>query len=271
MTQFRMLAENFFSKAQFSGHTITASTYMSGNEPWRVGTARRSARNAWATASTGTHTLRVTCDQVRAADMLALDRGHNLSTCDVQFTNSTAAGWTTHKSITLSTSFTPNTRLRDGTRTEEGAYVVRFGTSTGMPAAKNWRLSVTSTGAPKIVGAYLGLSFAATGLLPWDDDARTIQRAEVVSPELWTVSARVASRRTGTLSARLSELQAEQARYHVGSRFWKGEVAWIVPDENSAEKAVLANAPSGSNGMAYSERNRALSMPWVEYQPKPIR
>lgn len=275
MSRFRVLAENFFNVHQFGAHVITASTYQSGNEPWRVATGRRSPRNAWIAPTTGAQTIRVTCDQVRAADMLALDRGHNLVSVDVQFTNSTANGWSTYKSITLPTASYPNQKLTEGARTPEGAYVIRFATSTALPVALNWRLSCATTagGNVKVVGAYLGLSFSPEkgGLRPWDDETIQMQRAEVASPELWTAAARVADRRTGTLTTRLTDIEGEQARYHFVSRYWKGELSWVVPDENDAGKAVLANSPSGSNGLPYPNDwpTRVLSFAWEEHQPKP--
>ena len=274
MATFRMLSENFFNTHQFASHTITASTYQAGNEPWRIGTGRRSSRNAWIAPTTGEQTVKVTCDQVRGADMIALDRGHNIQTLKVQFTNSTAAGWTTHETITIPTATYGNSRLSDspGARTPDGSWVYRFATTVNMPVAKNWRLAVSTTAGafPKIVGAYLGKSFSAEALRPWDDDTIQMQRAEVSSPELWTAASQVAARRVGTLSARLSDKQGDQARYHIGNRFWRGDVAWIVPHEDQAERAALATAPAGANGMPYDQHpTRVLSLGWVEHQPKP--
>lgn len=275
MARFRMLSENFYNIHQFSGHTISASTYQVTNEPWRVGTGRRSARNAWIAPTTGTQTIRVTCDQVRAADTLVLDRGHNLSTVDVQFTNSTAAGWSTAKSVTIPSKTYPNLKLTEGCKTPEGAYIVRFGTSTGTPAAKHWRLScaTTSGGNVKVVGAYLGKSFspAANALRPWDDDTLEMQRSEVASPEFWSAGSRVAIRRSGAFTVRLTDAEGDYARYHVRDLFWSGELAWITPNQDDAQRTVLTNAPSGTRGLAYPEDwpTRVLGIDWVEYQPKP--
>jgi hypothetical protein len=275
MAKFRMLSENFYNIHQFSGHTITASTYQVTNEPWRVGTGRRSARNAWIAPTTGTQTIKVECDQVRAADTVALDRGHNLTSFSVQFTNSTSAGWATAKTITLPSKSFPNQKLTEGARTPEGAYIVRFGTSTGMPAAKFWRLSCATTagGNVKVVGAYLGKSFgpAANAVRPWDDDTIEMARSEVASPEFWTAGARVAIRRSGNLNVRLTDAEGDLARYHVRDLYWRGELAWITPNEDDAERTVLANAPSGTRALTYPEDwpTRVLALDWVEHQPKP--
>lgn len=275
MARFRMLSENFLNIHQFGAHTITASTYQGGNEPWRVGTGRRSDRNAWISPTTGTQWVKVTCDQVRAADTLALDRGHNLASVSVQFTNSTAAGWTTAKTITLPSASFSNLSMTDGCRTPEGAYVQQFATSTNTPAAKFWRLSCATTAGAKVkvVGAYLGKSFSpsANALRPWDDEVIEMQRAEVASPELWTAASQVASRRIGSVNVRLTESEADQARYHVGDLYWRGELAWITPNENDAQRTVLATAPSGARGMAYPGEwpTRVLSLEWAEHQPKP--
>lgn len=273
----RILSENYYNVFQFSGHVVTASTYTVGNEPWRVATGRRQGRSAWISPTTGTQWIRTTCDEVRAADMLALDRGHNVATVSVQFTNSTAAGWSTFKSITIPSGVsTPGTRLIDGVRTVEGAYIRRFATTTAMPVAKHWRLSCATTGAGakvKVVGAYLGKSWSpsAEPIRPWDDETIQMQRSEIASPELWTTPSRVASRRVGTATVRLTDAEGQQARLFVQNRFWKGELAWITPNENSAETTVLAVAQSGVRGLSYTSNwpNRVLELDWVEHQPAP--
>ena len=273
MSTFRMLTENFFNIHQFPDHTITASTYQAGNEPWRVGTSRRSARNAWISPTTGEQTLTVECDQVRAADTLVLDRGHNGVSVKIQYTSSTASGFTTLENVTIPTATYTNSKISDtpGVRTAEGAWLYRFATSVNMPAATHWRLAVSSSASgPKVVGAYLGLSFAATALRPYDDEVIQTQRAEVASPEFWSAASRVATRRTGSIVSNLTDLQGDQARYHVGDLFWRGEYGWIVPSDTQADRAVLGFAPSGTRGMPYADaRLRTLNLDWSEHQPKP--
>lgn len=274
MARFTMLSENFFNIHTFRGHTITASTFQAGNEPWRVGTGRRSSRNAWISPTTGSQYVRVDCDEVRAADTLVLDRGHNLASVSIQFTNSTAAGWGTAKAVTLPTKTYPNLKLTEGARTPEGAYIVQFGTSTGTPVAKHWRIlcATTATGKPKVVGAYLGKSFspAADALRPWDDDTVEMQRTEVVSPEYWTAGSRVAVRRVGSLQTRLTDAEGDFARYHVRDLYWQGELAWFTPNVDDAQRTVLGTAPSGARGLTYPEDwpTRVLGIEWVEHQPK---
>lgn len=270
----RILSENYFNNFQFSGHTITASTQQTGNEAWRVGTGRRSARNYWTTASTGAKTIQVQCDQVRSADVLALDRGHNLSTVTVEFTNSTAAGWTTCRTITLPTATYPHTSISDGARMPDGSYICRFAASSAVPAAVNWRLTCTpTTGAPKVVGAYLGRSFspAAEPLRPYAHGSVQMLRDEVASPEFWTAGSRVAYRHTGSASVRLTEAEGDSAQLWIENRYWKGELAWITPDERAAEQSVLVTAPSATRTLAYPTdwRHRVLALDWVEHQPKP--
>ena len=268
MADFRVLSENYFNVHQFNAHAITASTasQVVGRESWRVGTGRRTTKNGW-TGSTGTSWIRTACDQLRAPDMIALD-GHNMAgttaVVALQYTSSTASGWQTRFSYKLPNVTYQNTRLTDspGARAEDGLWVHRFATTSTLPVATDFRIQISgSTFAPKIGLAWLGRSFTAKGLRPWEDESRTLARGS-----------RVVSVLSGSLSARLNDLQGEQARYHVGDLAWSsGDPFIIVPHPDQAERAQVGFAPDGTRSMPYPTdwTHRVLEFDWVEHKPRP--
>lgn len=278
----RFLAENFFNIQQFSGHTITAEEETTGFEAWRVGAARRVGgriRNYWTpTTANSSSWVEVECDRARAADMLVIDRGHNLDGEAVTIQVSDTAAFVTSTTI-VSLAVVPsnvysNSRLSDtpGVRTTEGAWAISFPTHVG----KYWRLVVEAMGAglkPQIPGMYLGNSFSPTNRPPrvWDDEPTQIVYQQIVSDSLWTSSSRKAKRREASIQMVLeSELENDQARYHFRSRYYGGDVMWNVPDTDNAERAWLAEAPPGMDAMPFGNTfdERVVSLAMVEHNPK---
>ncbi len=269
MAKFRVLAENYFNTHQFPAHTISDSTGSNtGNEEWRVGTGRRSELNYWQAGTTGTVYNRVTCDQVRAPDMIALD-GHNLTgkTVALQYTSSTAAGWHTSFSVTVPSATYPGSALEDapGALAEDKLWVYRFASSANAPAATDFRVQVSALGGQvkaKIGLAWLGQSAAfGPALRPWDDEVRTLSRG-----------ARVTSALSGQLVARLNDREVDLARYHVGDLCWSaGDPFVLVSHPNMAERAVVARATDGTRSMPYPSDwpHRVLQLDWTEHSPRP--
>ena len=65
------LFQNFYDDVQYRTHSITASSSPTGAEAYRVGTARRSAIDAWApTTENSTHWVQVDCGIPRPAGPL---------------------------------------------------------------------------------------------------------------------------------------------------------------------------------------------------------
>ncbi|HEX6940890.1 MAG TPA: hypothetical protein VF158_15845, partial [Longimicrobiales bacterium] len=171
----RILAENLFSPAAYPGHVVTASEEPAGTEAFRAGTGRRHAlTNRWTPSTANVeHWIQVTADQVRAADMIAIDRGHNLAgvALQLQISDDDFATWETVLSFAIpSTAAGGAQSLDDGALTEEGAYLRRF----DLAAASQWRLVIPPMGAglrPQIVGLYLGLSLELPPLrMPWAEE-----------------------------------------------------------------------------------------------------
>ncbi len=277
----RFLAESFFNIQQFPGHTITAEEETTGFEAWRVGAARRVGgriRAYWTpTTANSTSWVECKCDRARAADMLVIDRGHNLDgeTVNLEASDDNFATTTEVFSVVLPSNVVSNSRLSDtpGVKTTEGAYVISF----DYHVALYWRIFVAAMGAglkPQIPGAYLGKSFSPTNRPPraWDDEPTQIVYQQIVSDSLWTSSSRKAKRRGASVTMKMaSDLEQNQARYHFRSLYHGGgDVMWNVPDTDNAERAWLAEAPPGRDSQAYPANypRRIVSVSMVEHNPK---
>lgn len=276
----RFLAENFFNIDQFSGHTLTAEEETTGNEAWRVGTARRvggTILNYWTpTTANSTSWVECKCDRARAADMLVIDRGHNLDGVVVNLEVSDDNFTTTTEvlSVTLPSNVFSNSRLSDtaGVKTTEDAWVISF----DFHVALYWRIFVAAMGAglkPQIPAAYLGTSFSPTNRppRPWDDEPTELSYDSIVSDVLWTASSRTAKRRKAGVSMKMaSDLEMDQARYHFRSVYQRGDLMWYVPDTDNAERAWLTKSPQGTDAQVYPTNfgRRIVSVGMVEHNPK---
>ncbi len=246
------LVENFYSKLQFPDHTISAEEEATDNEAFRVANGRRSARDKWApTTLNSASYVDAACDRIRAADCIALDRGHNLAGYDIELRGSNQAAFTTYESVldlTLPTYTAPGD-IDDalGVRTEEGAWIKRF----DMRAYKYWRLYVDAMGAglkPNVVGLWLGLSFSPQYLdMPWNEDGADLVVKQAASESGWLGRGVANKVRSGTITLALSSFQEydTKARYHLQGLYGEGFPMWIVFDEAQADRAVLAELPAG--------------------------
>lgn len=274
----RFLAENFFNEIMFPGHVLVGSHEIAGNEVFRIGAARRAARNFWTGGATNTeYTATVTCDRTRAADMVVIDRNSNLAGHEllVEASNDNFSTWSTVVDVTLPTTVTYNRRLgtRPGALTPEGAWLLHF----PLEAARYWRLRIPAMGTglkPQIGGAWLGKSvqFERGPLLPWGDARQRLAYDEIVSPSLWAAAARKAKRReSGETPIRipLHFTEEELAEYHFNSLYFTGEFMWLVTNDSRAERSLLVYAPSGVHGITWGElRWPVLTVPWREHEPK---
>lgn len=283
MGRARYLAENFFNEEQFSAHTLSANEETTGNEVWRVGTARRvggTLRNYWTpTTANQDAWIKVQCNRARAADMLVIDRGHNLEGATVRL-QASSDDFTTYSelvAVTLPSSVVPNSRLSDnpGAKTEEGAWLISFDLEVGL----YWRVYIDAMGSglkPQIPGLYLGLSFspAVKPQRPFDDESRRLEFRELRSPSLWVGASRKAQRREVVHHLLLtSDAEYDQARYHFHSLYWRGDVMWNAANVDQAEKAWLAYAPSDLHSAVASPdfRWRRIDLALLEHEPKAAR
>jgi hypothetical protein len=273
-----VFVENFFRTTQFTGHEVSASSEKEGHESWRVGTDRRGGETYW-TPEDGdentAHWVKVECDRVRAADMIAIDRDSNLlgERIRIQVSQDDFTSYTEIASIVLPTQVFGASRLsqKPGVLTSENAWLYRF----PQHAGKYWRLYVDAMGTdlkPEVTGVYLGLSWRLTVPLvkPFSFGRRELSFTELTSKSLWAATADVAQRRNDVLKIRCHDWpEYDLARYHIEEQYLAGQRMWIVHDEDRAEHALFAFAPAGVAGFDVPQ-GRAFpegDIPYREHEP----
>lgn len=275
------LAQNLFDEVQFSTHVVSASTSPTGGEAYRVGTARRSAIDAWTPgAENSTHWVQVDCGTPQPANLCVIDRGHNLDSTShvggfyLEGRNSTSAAWTElWRSTDVPSSPYPGpSTCVCGVRTFEGALLREF----PVTVWRYYRLRIPpSTGyAPVIRNLALGLAFSPSNpaLPPSDWDAAQVTYPETVTPSGWRGSGRVAVIREGSAFYRLESFgEYMAARTHL-QEYESGVVSWYVPRRGRAEEALCVKIPPVTlpkpvePGYPY----RSLSLPYREHEPLPL-
>lgn len=277
-----VFGENLFSITQFPKHVITAEEEPAGFEAYRVADGRRSALDyATATTADSDWWVKVVCDRVRPADMVALDRGHNLAGKAVALQCSDDdAVWTDVVIVsalqampggTLDAPLVPSSGVW-GCRTEEGAWLCRF----PYRAAKYWRLLVTAMGAglkPQIVGLQVGLSYSPDNLpRPASPDGDELVVEETLTAALWAGTGPPGYRRGGSIRVQLTDyFEYELARYQLQGVFGRRRPTWLIHDEGQADRAAQAVRPPGQLGLG-AEQGWAYpsgAVAWVEHEPKP--
>ena len=249
--------ENLFSVTQFPNVVVLANEAASGNEAFRVATGRRSALNFWTSTTTNQPAwVKAAGDQVRAADFLALDRGHNLAgfAIELHVSNDDFTTYETALAVTLPAATAPGA-VDDalGVRTEEGAWLKRF----ALRAGKQWRLYVPAMGTglkPQVVGLYLGCSLALEYFdRPFQDDQDELVGATVESDAGWLGRSRSIQRRAHELEVKLPSFAAyDQVRYHLQGHFGKGRPMWLLHDLDQADRAVLVVRAPGTLGFGFT-------------------
>lgn len=274
----RLLVGNLFDTSIFPGHTLVAEEQASGREVERVASYRRAQRDSWAPTTANSETwVGVTCDSVRGASMLVIDREHNLGgvACTLRASFDGFTTWTVAASFTVPTASFYGSALPGTVRTNEGAAIVEFPVVAGAA----WRLYIPAMGSgivPRISGLALGLAVSPSIgplLAGFDDEAGALSVPSVVTPALWAGTGQVARGRTPTLSYFMAdENEWADLRWHV-DLYHRGYPMWVVPDASQAERALLARHPGGAYTVPYDGRKvgRDLVLALSEHQPKPLR
>lgn len=276
----RYLIDNLFDTSIYPDHVLDAEEEASGKEVERVADGRRAARDNWEPTTANSETwAEVICNRVRSADLLVIDRESNLAGVGVELrvSQDDFTTYTTAFDVTVPASTVANWPYLAGSpvRTWEGATVIPFDEVAGT----YWRLYVDAMGSgivPRITGLWLGKSWSpAKGplLAGFDDESGDLSIPEVVTPALWAGTGRVARRRAPSLSHLVvDEAEWLELRYHV-DLYHRGLPMWVIPEEHSAEKSILARAPGGAYSVPFSGnrlgRDLRLSLP--EYQPRARR
>jgi hypothetical protein len=275
------LGDNLFSQTQYPLHVITADEEPEepvGHAAALVANGRRHGLNfATATTANDPWFLKAVFDQVRGADMLALDRGHNLAGKQVKLEFSDDDFVT---SIQVAVDCTiPSTHgtgsLDDahGVVTEEGAWLKRFPFRAGAAC----RVYIPAMGAglrPQIVGLWVGVSYSPEHLFrPSAPDNDFMLVEESVLPSGWRSKGRAAYPRQGAIRLRMSDFFAyERARYHLQFVFGRSWPTWIIHDEDQADRALLADRAGGTELGLVREAGAGWAYPqgaiaYVEREP----
>ena len=277
--QLFIAVENLFSVAMFPGHTVSAEEEPSGYEAHQVANGRRASQYRWQASTADSESyIQVRCDEVRGANCLILDRGHNLATEQIILRGSND-NWATYRdvlTITLPSVVGGSFSGALGCVTTEGAWIKTF----DAEAYYDWRLVISAMGSglvPQIVGLWLGMAWmptAKTSYLPVDDQNYAVTFTDSISPFTWAGQSERASPREGVLRLRHHENDGydDVVQWQVRD-LWarRGFAAWICQLRTDApENAFLARVPAGtirydSNFPQWSG-GRTLDVPFIEDQ-----
>ena len=279
MGQTVFLADNLLNGRIYPLHSITAEEEPAGFEAWRVASGRREG-TSYATASTANSDwwLKVVCDRLRAANVLVLDRGHNLDGKAVKLQ------WSPDNTVWLDIiNLTALPSAPGGTLdaiygtagvwgavTDEGAWIVRF----PVTAAVYWRLLIPAMGAgltPQIPGLWLGRAYETTALTrPIAEGGHQLVGEMAESAAGWLGFDRRTPRREGTFELELPDVfEYELLRLHLEGLYGHGRPMWIVWDDEQADDALLAILPPGRIGARREPRwfYHKCTVPYIEHEP----
>ena len=263
----RLLAENFWSIAQFPGHSISTALYA---DSYKLGTARRGALNTISPLNpTNILTVDLTLDRVRLADTLVLDRNSVAAGRRFQLVakSDTAAVWPILEDV-LPSDVVLGSSLNDAPhaiRTSEGAYIFSFAPVAASTFGITMWNDVVSDG--KFGGAYLGLSYTPTWpRMPWDDEAAWADFDKVargVPDNDWRYGRSMTVRMMMDSEAEWNELRK------VRELAKRGHPVWVAPDSDKAERSGLFYLEGGSFAAPFSERpqGRTVDLELGEYHP----
>jgi hypothetical protein len=248
--------ENVFSITQFPNHVVAAEEAATGAEAFRVANGRRSAQDYWTPTTTNSDTwLKVTCDQIRGATFVALDRGHNLGgyTVRIDVSNDDFTTYETAFTGVLPAASVPGS-VDDalGVRTEEGAWLKRF----DLRAGKYWRLFVPAMGAslkPQVVGLWVGMALDLAYLdQPFQDDQDELIAAIETSAAGWDGVGRVVQRRAHELRIAITGYaDYDLVRYHLQGHYGARRPMWLIHDVDQSDRALLVVRPPGTLGFGF--------------------
>lgn len=277
-----ILCENIFSTLCFPGHSLATNDAngvgAAGYEVYHIRDGRRAPNDRYQadTPNVG-RLITATCDRVRFASGLCIDRVSNLAGVGGLAVLGSSDGWTSQFTLwtgTIPTAMTPGGSLDDpnGVVTEEGAFLVRF----SADGALAFRLSIPALGSgitAQVVGAWLGtwLSLPFLGK-PWTDDAGDIQGTETQSSSGWMGSTVPVHRGQGVLNLDTTSLWDEDfLRLDIDGHYLAARrPMWYVPDDAQAERGMLLWRPKGIAGLGYEPGAwgfRSGRIPYLEHEP----
>lgn len=280
--QMFFMADNLYSQRLYPNHTISANEEPTGFEATQVANCRRSSIYRWqaSTANADAH-LTVRCDQLRSANCLIIDRGHNLAGETVALRGS-SDNFSTYRSIfSVTIPSVPGGAFTNGVPlvTDEGAVIIPF----AADAHHDWRVFISAMGAglvPQIVGLWLGFAFipattARLSYLPHDDETFTATFEETASPYGWVGESEGANPRTGILKLKhhANDGFEDIVRWQIMGQWAKARYrAWLIMRRTDApHRAMLVRCQKAPIDYRDNVREwpggRTLEAPFIEDQP----
>lgn len=238
-----IFAENLWSRIAFPGHTVTASE--NSGEAWKMANGRRASDDYWTptTLNAAAYTT-ATYGRIRAVNMLALDRGHNLGgkTFAYQVSDDGFVTPETVATVTMPTVAGGSIDDPNGCATEEGAWLKRL--TTGHPyAASAGRVVFNAMGTglkPNVIGLQVGLGWEVDLYRPLERDGDQLLGEESETERGWVGAGVLTRARSGSLTVKLPDLLSyDQARYHLMGQYGAGRPTWLIFDTEDARDAVL--------------------------------
>jgi hypothetical protein len=263
-----LLVDNLFNRALYRSHTLDASSQAAGREAWRVGTGRRGATNSWKTdGSEEVSFIEVGCDEERSADLIVLDRGHNLTGKRIVLT----ADAVEVLDLSIPSAALSESSIDDGVGvvTGEGAWLRRFEPAAGV----DWRLTIHGDQTCEIRGLYLGSAWQLPHFLdlPYYPHSHDVRFDTFVTDAGWMGRGPVARPRTGVLNIKLHTDASLALAEDTVDRFTSGRPMWIVHAPAAARRdTVLADSPTGEagfhrqGGWYYGQ----AAVRWIEREPE---
>lgn len=247
-----------------------------GFEAWHAFSCRRSAFAYWQPGTPNAIAyLQVQHEQLRGADMLVLDRGHNLAGFPVQLQGSNdGSSFATLVNATIPTATGGLLTGANGCLTEEGAWVIAF----TFGAFAYWRFNIPAMGSglqPNVAGLQFGMSYQPLALYrPYSEHSTQFSAQEVVTPAGWRGRGQRAFVGSATLNLRadVDDFEYLRARFTIEEVFGAGRPMWVVQDQERPTEAYMAIRPLGQQGF---ERPPGIYWPTaaiqvIEHEPLPV-
>jgi hypothetical protein len=272
MGQPRILVDTFINPRIYGLHVLSASE-NSDNAPL-VGAARRSTYDGWTSVTANLDAwLKSRNGTPRPADMIVLDRGHNLAgkTVKAQCSDDDFVSPAQDAFSGALPTYSSTGALTDdfGVLTPEGAWLKRY----NERLAYDWRAFVPAMGAglkPLVTGLWIGMSWGpGYADRPFAPGITELVVEEQESDLGWRGRGKGTRRRTGVMHLSFTTpFDAETAAPHL-EQLARGRAFWIIPDDARAETSFLAVIPRGMFGLVLEPRYfyEKLDIPYSELDP----
>lgn len=266
-----LLVDNLINTRQYTGHTVTA--LENSTDAPLVAAGRRSTYDAYNSITTNSEAwIKVACGVPRSADMCVVERGNNqggktakVQCSDDDFTTIQDA----FNGVTPSGAGAGSLDDAYGVRTPEGVWLKRF----SYRSANSWRYDVPALGSgivATIPGLWIGTSWRPSFVdRPLGIRATRLIVEETQSDQGWIGRGKGVRRREGVLHFTFASMfDAESAVWHL-DQYTMGRRMWVIADDERADDAFLAIAPSDLIGQRLDPSYffPKLDLPYLEADP----